>query len=252
MKIVSNEYKDSMNSILRGQSLVKVLFSNVNTTASSDGEWDDNDEHVSYSEFDTVNYEYDYGATYSTLELNRWLLNGTQRMLGEVLGIQEGFVSNILSDEEGEYTNKPIIIREFENHHAIPGLTINFDTVEKDYPLQLSVYYYYQGQLVDTQVVSVKDTMVTVACGADEVDKIEIEVDRMLPYRRIRIERIQFGLEVVFGMMKLYQLVSLTMLTHLLVDFLKNQCHLRLLILNINMILIILKVYTNILIRTHL
>lgn len=199
MKIVSNEYKDSMNSILRGQSLVKVLFSNVNTTASSDGEWDDNDEHVSYSEFDTVNYEYDYGATYSTLELNRWLLNGTQRMLGEVLGIQEGFVSNILSDEEGEYTNKPIIIREFENHHAIPGLTINFDTVEKDYPLQLSVYYYYQGQLVDTQVVSVKDTMVTVACGADEVDKIEIEIDRMLPYRRIRIERIQFGLEVVFG-----------------------------------------------------
>ena len=53
MKQVSNAYKLSMKSLLREQSFVEITFSQVDTTAATDGNWVSNGAQ-SYSEFDTL------------------------------------------------------------------------------------------------------------------------------------------------------------------------------------------------------
>ena len=39
MKQVSNAYKSSMKAMLRNRSYVKIAFSNVDTSAATDGSW---------------------------------------------------------------------------------------------------------------------------------------------------------------------------------------------------------------------
>lgn len=95
MKSVSDAYKSSMKQILRNRSFVRITFQNIDTSASSDGEWVDNG-HESFSELETLNYERIYGRTFATLELNRWSLDGSlDTYNGQA--VTDGFVSSYMS-----------------------------------------------------------------------------------------------------------------------------------------------------------
>ena len=67
MKSVSNAYKSSMRGLLRNRSYVLITFGNVDTTAATDGEWVSNGE-LPFSEFETVDYPYQYGSPYAVFE----------------------------------------------------------------------------------------------------------------------------------------------------------------------------------------
>ena len=86
MKQVSNAYKLSMKSLLREQSFVEITFSQVDTAAATDGNWVSNGAQ-SYSEFDTLDYGYDYQESYAALELNRWALDGNT-VIGNGLAVE--------------------------------------------------------------------------------------------------------------------------------------------------------------------
>ena len=72
MKQVSDAYKLSMRSMLRNRSYVKVAFSNVDVAAATDGEWESNGAQ-GYSEFDTIDYEWNsvYAAQVNLLVTTR-------------------------------------------------------------------------------------------------------------------------------------------------------------------------------------
>ena len=97
MKQVSNAYKSSMKAMLRNRSYVKIAFSNVDTSAATDGSWVSNGAQ-SYSEFDTVDYNYDYQASYAALELNRWALDGNTVIVPASGTMYDGFISSIMSN----------------------------------------------------------------------------------------------------------------------------------------------------------
>ena len=86
MKQVSNAYKLSMKSMLREQSFVEITFSQVDTAAATDGNWVSNGAQ-SYSEFDTLDYGYDYQESYAALELNRWALDGNTIIVPSSCGL---------------------------------------------------------------------------------------------------------------------------------------------------------------------
>ena len=69
MKSVSNAYKASMKAMLRNRSYVRITFGNVDTTAATDGEWESNGA-ASISEFETVDYAYQYGDNMGQVLLN--------------------------------------------------------------------------------------------------------------------------------------------------------------------------------------
>lgn len=197
MKSVSNAYKASMKAMLRNRSYVRITFGNVDTTAATDGEWESNGAE-SISEFETVDYAYQYGDTYVSLELNRWALDGKSLLVPTGEDVQDGFISSLMSDAEGNFTTPPVITREFSLKHIFPGLTLTFDTRQQEWPLEVTADFYLNGEVVDTQTVSITSVQTTIPTTATEVDKVTITFDRCLPYRRPRLENVLYGLNVQF------------------------------------------------------
>jgi hypothetical protein len=197
MKSVSNAYKASMKAMLRNRSYVRITFGNVDTTAATDGEWESNGA-ASISEFETVDYAYQYGDTYVSLELNRWALDGKSLLVPTGEDVQDGFISSLMSDAEGNFTTPPVITREFSLKHIFPGLTLTFDTRQQEWPLEVTADFYLNGAVVDTQTVAITSVQTTISTTATEVDKVTITFDRCLPYRRPRLENVLYGLNVQF------------------------------------------------------
>lgn len=197
MKSVSNAYKASMKAMLRNRSYVRITFGNVDTTAATDGEWESNGA-ASISEFETVDYAYQYGDTYAALELNRWALDGKTLIVPTGEDVQDGFISSLMSDGEGNFSTPPVITREFSLKHIFPGLTLTFDTRQQEWPLEVTADFYLNGEVVDTQTVSVTNVQTTITTTATEIDKVTITFDRCLPYRRPRLENVLYGLNVQF------------------------------------------------------
>lgn len=197
MKSVSNAYKTSMKAMLRNRSYVRITFGNVDTTAATDGEWESNGA-ASISEFETVDYAYQYGDTYAALELNRWALDGKTLIVPTGEAVQDGFISSLMSDAEGNFSTPPVITREFSLKHIFPGLTLTFDTRQQEWPLEVTADFYLNGEVVDTQTVSITSVQTTISTTATEVDKVTITFDRCLPYRRPRLENVLYGLNVQF------------------------------------------------------
>lgn len=197
MKSVSNAYKASMKAMLRNRSYVRITFGNVDTTAATDGEWESNGA-ASISEFETVDYAYQYGDTYAALELNRWALDGKTLIFPTGEAVQDGFISSLMSDAEGNFSTPPVITREFSLKHIFPGLTLTFDTRQQEWPLEVTADFYLNGEVVDTQTVSITSVQTTISTTATEVDKVTITFDRCLPYRRPRLENVLYGLNVQF------------------------------------------------------
>lgn len=197
MKSVSNAYKASMKAMLRNRSYVRITFGNVDTTAATDGEWESNGA-ASISEFETVDYAYQYGDTYVSLELNRWALDGKSLLVPTGEDVQDGFISSLMSDGEGNFSIPPVITREFSLKHIFPGLTLTFDTRQQEWPLEVTADFYLNGEVVDTQTVSITSVQTTITTTATEIDKVTITFDRCLPYRRPRLENVLYGLNVQF------------------------------------------------------
>lgn len=197
MKSVSNAYKASMKAMLRNRSYVRITFGNVDTTAATDGEWESNGA-ASIFEFETVDYAYQYGDTYAALELNRWALDGKTLIVPTGEDVQDGFISSLMSDGEGNFSTPPVITREFSLKHIFPGLTLTFDTRQQEWPLEVTADFYLNGEIVDTQTVSITSVQTTISTTATEVDKVTITFDRCLPYRRPRLENVLYGLNVQF------------------------------------------------------
>lgn len=197
MKSVSNAYKASMKAMLRNRSYVRITFGNVDTTAATDGEWESNGA-ASISEFETVDYAYQYGDTYAALELNRWALDGKTLIVPTGEAVQDGFISSLMSDAERNFSTPPVITREFSLKHIFPGLTLTFDTRQQEWPLEVTADFYLNGEVVDTQTVSITSVQTTISTTATEVDKVTITFDRCLPYRRPRLENVLYGLNVQF------------------------------------------------------
>ena len=197
MKSVSNAYKASMKAMLRNRSYVRITFGNVDTTAATDGEWESNGA-ANISEFETVDYAYQYGDTYAALELNRWALDGKTLIVPTGEAVQDGFISSLMSDAEGNFSTPPVITREFSLKHIFPGLTLTFDTRQQEWPLEVTADFYLNGEVVDTQTVSITSVQTTISTTATEVDKVTITFDRCLPYRRPRLENVLYGLNVQF------------------------------------------------------
>lgn len=197
MKPVSNAYKQSMKSILRNRSHVRIVFSNVDTEAAKNGEWVSNGA-MGYSELDTVDFPYQYGETYATLELNRWALDGKTTLLPTSGLMRDGFVSSLISDAQGNFSTAAVLVREFSTPMTFPGLTLTFDTRTQEWPLSLTARFYLNGQVVASGTVQITDTMAVVEERAVSCDKIELVFEAMLPYRRPRLEEVLYGVKVQF------------------------------------------------------
>lgn len=197
MKSVSAAYKRGMKGVMRRHSYAKITFGNVDPAAARDGNWTANGT-ASYSEFDTVDYDYTYGETYATVELNRWALDGKSLILPDLEPDNQGYVSNILSDANGDYSTKPVVTREFSQPRIFPGLTLTFDTRSREWPLQVTVAFWLDGEITDSITQTIREETVVFETRTPEIDKVTVTYDKTLPYRFARAEDVLFGVQRSF------------------------------------------------------
>lgn len=135
---------------------------------------------------------------YATLEKNFWLLNGSQPIYGSEELIQT-YTSSYMSDENCLFDNEACITLTSSVYLTTLGLTMVFDSIDENYAKKLNVKAYRDDSLImdkDYTLDSYKDRLIF-ADNEELVrwNKIEIYfVESSLPFRRIRINQLLFGI----------------------------------------------------------
>lgn len=188
MKTATQAYKSQMKKLLRNHSYVGVAFGNVDVTAGSDGKWQGN--KVSWSNPKTLNFDHDYTTTAATLEPNRWHLDGSQ-VIRQTDG-NYGWVGNALSNASGviSYT----MTRDFNVLHAVPGITITFDSVTGEYPTSGSVTFTNEDSTETSASFAPTSPTVQVELPSDSLRSVSLTFTGMIPRRRPRVLTTLWGI----------------------------------------------------------
>lgn len=139
---------------------------------------------------------------YATLEKNFWILDGSQPIYGsEEIG--QAYISSFMSNENCEFDEQPKIILTSDILLTTLGLTISFDRINGNFAKEIKVKAYRNNNLIMDKDYTL-DTYVERLIFADNEElvrwnKIEIYfVKTNLPYRRIRINQLVFGILEIY------------------------------------------------------
>lgn len=198
MKARSAAYKSGMREVGRKKSHVRVLFYNIDTEAAKDGQWMSTDA-VPWSDTAALDGNTTYEKTAATLELNRWVLGSDQALvpIGGG-GFADGYVSSSVSGADGRFPSPPVLVRRFSKPRTFRGLTVTFDTRVNEWPVQITVLYYLAGERVGSSTVLPEGVTVEIPNEAAQVDRVDLRFDRLLPYRRARVQTVLFGYRITF------------------------------------------------------
>jgi hypothetical protein len=133
-----------------------------------------------------------------TYEPDYWSLSGSFRFLPDT-DAKVGFVTEEMSDENGEFTTNPEITVDFSQTHSTDGLGFRFGLNSGDYPSEMIIRFYDGATLNETLTVYPDAGEWGVTQSFEDFDKIEIEiVSTNRPYRYARVTGIDFGQLISF------------------------------------------------------
>ena len=190
MKLVTPQYKNSMNSTVRDQGFAMITFGNVDITARTDGTWSGSG--TAWSSFNHINYDYNYGNTVATLELNKWCLDGSSVILPVDNSIADGFISSALESTTIQKT--------FTNPHDMPGITLVFDSRTKEWANNVTLSYLDEnGDVIDSDTFTPNAVTFPMEFGGTSVYGIRIAMSTTLTGHRLRVETVRYGIGKVFS-----------------------------------------------------
>ena len=146
----------------------------------------------------------------ATFEPGRWTADGTLHIPDAPGGLvlSEGYVSEALSGADGRFAHPPVLALEFETPVSVPALSFRFDQVAGEWCSELTLTAFKDGtQLVRRQVhpAGVEHRELV---RIDRFDRLEIRFESTSrPFRRARLSRLVFGMELVLGQRELAEAV---------------------------------------------
>ena len=139
---------------------------------------------------------------YATLEKNFWILNDSQPIYGSE-ELEQTYTSSYMSDKNCLFTDKACITLTSSVYLTTLGLTMVFDSIDKNYAKRLNVKAYRDNTLImnkDYTLNSYKERLIF--ADNDELvrwNRIEIYfIESSLPYRRIRVNQLLFGIMEIY------------------------------------------------------
>lgn len=133
---------------------------------------------------------------YGTLEKDYFVLDGT---MPELPDTPEGiaFWSSELSDGSGNFENNPRLTILFTENHTSTGLTFHF---VGDLPLQMQVRWYsLDGNMIALKSFQPDNKDYYARNLVENYGRLEIEFQKALPYRYIKLWGIDYGVIVTWG-----------------------------------------------------
>lgn len=180
----------------RNLGFLKVKFNIVDPETNPD--LSSNSEEI-FSDLDNIKEStIPQSKNYATLEKNFWLLNDSQPIYGSE-ELEQTYVSSYMSDKNCLFSDKACITLTSSVYLTTLGLTIVFDSIDKNYAKKLKVKAYRDSTMImdkDYTLSSYSDRLIF-ADNEELVrwNKIEIYfIESSLPYRRIRVNQLLFGI----------------------------------------------------------
>lgn len=133
----------------------------------------------------------------ATLELNRWLLNGTRDTYKtQVFGL----FSSVVSGAGGVFATAPALTISFDQQFSGVGLSLRFGTDEVDYANHIRITWYQGDTVLSSKEFYPDANSYFFENEVAAFDKIVVEfLATAIPYRRARLENVMFGLVREFG-----------------------------------------------------
>lgn len=180
----------------RNLGFLKVKFNIVDPETNPD--LSSNSEEI-FSDLDNIKeVTIPQSKNYATLEKNFWLLNDSQPIYGSE-ELEQTYVSSYMSDKNCLFSDKACITLTSSVYLTTLGLTMVFDSIDKNYAKKLKVKAYRDSTMImdkDYTLSSYSDRLIF-ADNEELVrwNKIEIYfIESSLPYRRIRVNQLLFGI----------------------------------------------------------
>lgn len=180
----------------RNLGFLKVKFNIVDPETNPD--LSSNSEEI-FSDLDNIKETtIPQSKNYATLEKNFWLLNDSQPIYGSE-ELEQTYVSSYMSDKNCLFSDKACITLTSSVYLTTLGLTMVFDSIDKNYAKKVKVKAYRDSTMImdkDYTLSSYSDRLIF-ADNEELVrwNKIEIYfIESSLPYRRIRVNQLLFGI----------------------------------------------------------
>lgn len=198
MQTVSQAWKDAQLQYIVPESFVEVSLNVGDPESQADAQSASNGEEFYSDATELVRSTEKNPVKYATLESNQWLLDGTFIIMPDNAPYGDnGYIGDILSDENGLYSQTPTITISFSKvfDNLIPGITVEWSEIYNEYASDFRVTV-YNGELIVQQMEVTGNKEIISVAEMDIVgyDKIVVEVLKWsLPHRRPRIREITVG-----------------------------------------------------------
>lgn len=202
METVTSAWKEVQSQQLLNESYIEISFAITDPDAITDATASDNGALSIADTASIVSQDEKSIVPYATLEENLWLLDGSRRFIPASNQGDNGYIGNLLSDENCAFTTNPVIDVQFSTNHdvLIPGVTIVWGTAYDEYARAFTVSA-YKGTALVAQKQITDNTSVTSIVQMDikDYDHIRVEIVKWcLPHHRARIARLFIGIEKVY------------------------------------------------------
>lgn len=130
MIAVSQAWKNNQSQNLVNESYIRIAFKISDPEAIEDASLSANNEVWFSRVEETIDDEDKNIVPYATLEKNRWLLDGSKKLLPDNNEVTDtSYISNQLSLDNCLYSSNPIITIAFSEVHrvTIPAISLVFD-----------------------------------------------------------------------------------------------------------------------------
>lgn len=161
-----------------------------------------NNEEI-FSDFDKIKEEEILQTkNYATLEKNFWVLDNSQTIYGSE-ELDQTYISSFMSNENCILENKPTFTFTSNIYLTTLGLTMMFDSIDENFVKKLNVKAYRDETIILDKDYTISDFKDRVIFADNEQlvrwNKIIITfLETNLPYRRVRINQLLFGIKEVY------------------------------------------------------
>ena len=198
--MASIEMIEQLKKPKRNLGFLKVKFNIVDPETNPD--LSSNSEEI-FSSLDSIKEStIPQTKNYATLEKNFWILNDSQPIYGSE-ELEQTYTSSYMSDKNCLFTDKACITLTSSVYLTTLGLTMVFDSIDKNYAKRLNVKAYRDNTLImnkDYTLNNYKERLIF--ADNDELvrwNRIEIYfIESSLPYRRIRVNQLLFGIMEIY------------------------------------------------------
>lgn len=179
--------------------MVKITYKDISLTAKPNSNYvcEDKQEFVDLNQLKKSQGTF---KKFATLERNFWKLDGTFENFPDNPNDEKfGLWSKTMSDDNGNFANKPVLEINFSSFQTSTGITLQFNPDTEDYCNDLNIKWYQDNTLLSASNYLPDSSIYFCQNTVENFNKIIITFNSTNnPYRYLKLQAIEYGVVRVF------------------------------------------------------